>query len=172
MSGYPKFRSPGDHLSFQVTVTGNLYLANISGEVLWAHFGGGLDDARLMAAYFANEDEIHAVAKSRIRAGDLSPSLSMKDFEGGPETRDYLQRVAASELATGRRNVTEFFRRLDSDAHLGRLAQTILDGPDARARIRELAAALGLPFTLQELDASKALDWCDFHVGSGTRRAP
>ena len=172
MTGYPKFRSPSDHLSFQVTVNGNLYLANISGEVLWAHFGGGVGDAALLGAYFANEEEIHAVAKARIRSGDLSPSLTMKDFESGPETRDYLQRVASAEMTTGRQNVAEFFRKLDGDAHLGRLAQNILEGPDARTRITELAAALGLTFTLQELEMSRELDWCEFNTGSSGRLPP
>lgn len=166
MSGYPKFKTLGDSLSFEVRINGNLYLASISGEALWSHFGGGLDDAGLMAAYFANEEEIHAVATKHIRDGDLSPSLTLRDFENRDEARGYLERAASREPVGNTGNVSTFFRRLDQDPHLGKLANGILDGPDALHRLMELAAAMGLPFTLPELAESGELDWFEFGMGS------
>ena len=98
MNGYRNCKTLNDTLTFQVQYHGNLFLATISGEVLWSHFGGGLDDAGLMSAYFANEQEIHGVAIARIQAGNLNPALTMKDFTSGREADDVLRRASVKSL--------------------------------------------------------------------------
>jgi len=124
MNGYPTFKTLNDTLTFQVQYHGNLFLATISGEVLWSHFGGGLDDAGLMSAYFANEQEIHGVAIARIQAGDLNPALTMKDFTSGREADDVLRRASVKSLGP-------------------KLFQQAAPATDASAQTRQLLGLIG-----------------------------
>ena len=53
-------------------------------------------------------------------------------------------------------NVSAFFRLVASDPRLAERVQEIPDVPDAASRLIELAASVGLPFTLKDLQAERA----------------
>ncbi len=67
--------------------------------------------------------------------------------------------------------MTAFFRLLASDPHLAERVREIPDVPDAPSRLIELAASVGLPFTLKDLQAARALiDAQASHLAGGTIR--
>ena len=55
-------------------------------------------------------------------------------------------------------HVVAFFRLLHDDPHLAERVHDIPDAPDAPNRLLEIAASVGLPFTLRELYAERDRD--------------
>lgn len=68
-------------------------------------------------------------------------------------------------------NVSAFFSLVARDRHLAERVREIPDVADAPSRLIELAASVGLPFTLKDLQAARALiDAQANHLAGGTVR--
>lgn len=68
-------------------------------------------------------------------------------------------------------NVSAFFRLVASDPRLAERVQEIPDVPDAASRLIELAASVGLPFTLKDLQAAgQSTDAQASHLAGGKMR--
>ncbi|WP_420225892.1 Nif11-like leader peptide family natural product precursor [Pigmentiphaga litoralis] len=61
-------------------------------------------------------------------------------------------------------HVQDFFRLLHDDPHLAERVHDIPDAADAPGRLLEIAASVGLPFTLRELYAERDRDRAGFQA--------
>lgn len=67
----------------------------------------------------------------------------------------------------GQQNVVAFFRLVSRDPHLADKVRQIPDASDAPGRLIELAASLGLPFSVKDLHGSRVLTDAEFHHSAG-----